>query len=207
MRRSSQSSPICWSDFHKHACIWACDLTAIGILHIPTEPSSISATIQLFLLLLSTPGRSHRSIVALVSSQHNLGQICVQVHQFSVLHSCLFSYFLFELRFPSFNPPAPVLRNQIVGGASQSAPTLCSTSSLLLDHSSGDLWMTSEYASVPAGFLTQLDIHLAQQNHRQGGKRKFICTVDKHRHTATRSCSKSQRRVHYRTIQVYIKSP
>ena len=67
---------------------------------------------------------------------------------FSVLLGCLFSSCLFELRFLSFDPPVPELRNQIVGGASQSAPTLYSIYSLLLGHSSGDLWTASEYASM-----------------------------------------------------------
>ena len=137
---------------------------------------------QLFLSLFLTPGRSHRSIVALVSSQHNLGQICVQVLLFSVLQDCLFSSFLFELRFLSCSPPVTLLRNQIVGGASQSAPTLCSTYSLRLDHSSGDLWTTSKYASVTCR-LPHTARHTTDATKTQARRQTQIHTHNKHAQT------------------------
>ena len=124
-------------------------------------------------------------------------------------HGCLFSSFLFESRFPSFCPPlfVPQLRNQIVGGASQSAPTLCSTCSRHLVTQSGDTSRCFGESSNTCR-LPHTAIHTTgATKHRQGGKRRFTRKADTHRHTAARSCSKSQRRVHYRTIQVYIKSP
>ena len=70
--------------------MWACDCTAVSVLHIPIDPSFISSSTQLFLCLFLIPGRSHHSIVALIPSQHSLGQFCVQVLQFSALLGCLF---------------------------------------------------------------------------------------------------------------------
>ena len=100
----------------------------------------------------------------------------------SVLISCLFSSFLFELRFPSCSPPVTKLRNQFVGGASQSAPMLCSTYSLLLGHSSGDLWTTSEYASMTCR-LPHTARHTTGTTKTQTGRQTQIHTHSKHAQT------------------------
>ena len=124
-----------------------------------------------------------------------------------LLLGCLFSSFLFELRSLSCSPPVSELQNQIVGGVSQNAPRLCSTCSLLLGHSSGDLWTASENAFLTCR-LPHTARHTIGTTIAQAGRQTRVHTQCRHAHTHYSSgLLKSQRRVHYRTIQVYIKSP
>ena len=94
LRRSPQSLPIRWSDFRNlHACEHAIYQRS-AVLHIPTAPSSKSDTIQLFFIVFLTPGRSHRSINALVLPQHSLGQSVSKVPNFQFVWLPLLSLFV-----------------------------------------------------------------------------------------------------------------
>ena len=69
-----------------------------------------------------------------------------------------------------------------VGGTSPSAPTLCSTYSLLLGHSSGDLWTTSEYASMTCR-LPHTARHTTGTTKTQAGRQTQIHTHSRHAQT------------------------
>ena len=110
--------------------------------------------IDLFLVLFLTSGRSHSSIAALVPPQHSLGQICVQVLQFSVLPGCLFLLSLFLRRSTASNrlwAPKPIV-----------AGTLMVLACRLSTRSAG-----VSYSLVPSSWLQLCTIHLQASSKRQ----------------------------------------
>ena len=81
-----------------------------------------------------------------------------------------------------FNYSITFKKTDIVGGASLSAPTLCSTCSLLFGHSSGDLWTASEYASITCR-LPHTAIHATGTTKSQAGRQTQIHTHSRHAQT------------------------